>query len=254
MQLNLNADLGESFGQWSMGDDANLLQAVDSANIACGFHAGDPLVISQTLTLCKQQSVSVGAHPGFPDLQGFGRRQMQLSDNEVHATMLYQIAALRGMAQSQNLQMTHVKPHGAINNMACEDRALADVIVSAVQQIDPAIVLLAPVMSQLESAAQSAGLKIAREIFADRAYTDSGSLVPRSQANAVLESTEACIAHVRSMIKAGGIVTETGKVLPCDFHSVCVHGDNAHSVLTAKMLRQALLSDGHGLMALPELV
>lgn len=254
MRLNLNADLGESFGPWKMGDDENMLKVVNSANVACGFHAGDPLVMSQTLVLAKEHSVSVGAHPGFADLQGFGRRKMHLSDAEVSALMLYQMGAINGMALALGHKMTHVKPHGAINNMACEDRHLADIIVAAVHQFNPALIFLAPVLSELESAARDAGLPVASEIFADRAYTDSGTLVPRNEHGAVLSNSDQCIEHVRKMIDAGGLVSVNGKILTADFHSICVHGDNAHAVQTALSLRSALLSDGHQLDTLPELV
>lgn len=254
MRLNLNADLGESFGPWSMGDDENLLQLVNSANVACGFHAGDPLVISRTLTHAKRHAVSIGAHPGFADLQGFGRRRMSLADSEVNALILYQLAALGGMAQSHGYKMTHVKPHGAINNMACEDRHLADVIANAVHQFDASLIFLAPVLSQLYFAADEAGLPVAGEIFADRAYAENGALVSRSEPGAVLESAEECIAHVRQMISAKGLVTISGNVLSTDFKSICVHGDNAHAVDTARRIRQALQSDGHELATLPELM
>ncbi len=254
MRLNLNADLGESFGAWSMGDDKNLLQVVNSANVACGFHAGDPMVMSQTLALAKQHSVSVGAHPGFADLQGFGRRQMSLGDAEIRALVQYQLAALQGMAQCHGYAVTHVKPHGAINNMACEDRHLAEVIVGATCQFDDSLIFLAPVLSELHHAATDAGLAVAGEIFADRAYTETGTLVSRREPGAVLESSQACIAHVRAMIAAQGLVTITGNVLPAAFHSICVHGDNAHAVETAKQIREALLTDGHVLQTLPQLL
>jgi len=253
VQLNLNADLGESFGAWSMGDDENLLEIVNSANVACGFHAGDPLVMSQTILKAKKHAVSIGAHPGFDDLQGFGRRQMVLKDAEVSALILYQLAALAGMAQSHGYTMTHVKPHGAINNMACEDRHLADIIVNAVQQFDPTLIFLAPVLSQLEVAAKVAGLPVVGEIFADRAYAEDGTLVSRGNPGAVLENASECIEHVRKMISARGLVTVSGKVLPTDFQSICVHGDNAHAVDTARQIYAALQADGHQFVTLPQL-
>lgn len=253
MRLNLNADLGESFGAWSMGDDASLLQLVDSANVACGFHAGDPLVISETLALARAHGVSLGAHPSFPDLQGFGRRQMTLSDAEINAVLLYQLGALQGIAKALELKVTHIKPHGAINNMACEDPHLANIIVEAARQFDPSLIFLAPVHSELFLAAKQAGFNVAGEIFADRAYADNGSLLSRGEPGAVLSSTAECIKHVRDMIEAGGLVTGSGKVLPSTFHSICVHGDNVHAVETARSLRKALELDGHVLCTLPEL-
>ena len=254
MLLNLNADLGESFGPWPMGDDPRLLEVVNSANVACGFHAGDPLVMSKTIAASRQAGVSIGAHPGFPDLQGFGRRAMSLPANELRALVQYQLGALAGMSHSMGLPMTHVKPHGALNNMACEDRTMANVIALAVRDFDPDLIFLSPVMSQLAAAGNEAGLVVALEIFADRAYTPTGALVSRRQPGAVLETADACIAHVQTMIEGGGIVTEEGAILPTEFHSICVHGDNAHAVETARQIRKALLDQGHKLLTLPQLM
>ncbi|KNZ32725.1 MAG: hypothetical protein AD742_09930 [Methylibium sp. NZG] len=254
MDINLNADLGESFGAWRMGDDAALLGIVGSANVACGFHAGDPLVMAETLRLAREAGVSIGAHPAFADLQGFGRRVVQLSKRELQAVVTYQVGALMGMAQAQGLRVTHVKPHGAMNNMACEDAAMAATIAAAVKAIDAQLILLAPALSQLASAARTAGLRVADEVFADRAYTDDGNLMPRSQPGAVLESSQACLEHVLRMVERGGIVCASGAFIPCSFHSICVHGDSAHAVATAAVVRDGLLAAGHRLRSLPELV
>lgn len=254
MLLNLNADLGESFGSWSMGDDVNLLKVVNSANVACGFHAGDPLVMANTVEAANQSGVSIGAHPGFPDLQGFGRRAMALSDAELHALIHYQLAALDGMSRCRGLAMTHVKPHGALNNMACEDAHLAAVIVRAVQQYNDELIFLAPVLSELASAALSTSMPVALEIFADRAYTAQGTLVSRRKPGAVIDNAQDCIAHVQNMIRSNGVVTENGGILATDFHSICVHGDNAHAVETAQLIKSALLADGHQLQTLPEVM
>jgi 5-oxoprolinase (ATP-hydrolysing) subunit A len=254
MDINLNADLGESYGAWRMGDDAALLGIVGSANVACGFHAGDPLVMSDTLTLARDAGVSVGAHPAFADLQGFGRRVMQLSKRELSAVVTYQVGALMVMAQSQGVRVTHVKPHGAMNNMACEDAAMAATIAAAVKAIDTQLILLAPALSQLALAGRSAGLRVANEVFADRAYTDEGNLMPRSQPGAVLDSSSDCLAHVLRMLERGGIVSASGKFLPCSFQSICVHGDNAHAVATAAAVRDGLLAAGHRLCSLAEMV
>lgn len=253
MQLNLNADLGESFGPWPMGDDRTLLSIVNTANVACGFHAGDPLVMQTTITQAREHETSVGAHPGFPDLQGFGRRVMQLPEAELRACVQYQLAAMDGLCRAQGTKMTHVKPHGAMNNMACDDLAMANVIASAIRDFDDSQILLAPACSQLASAGQAHGLRVALEVFADRAYLDTGSLVPRKEPGAVLQTATDCIAHVRRMIKAQGLVTRDGATLPTEFHSVCVHGDNAHAVDTAKALAEALTADGHDLVPLPDL-
>lgn len=254
MKLNLNADLGESFGPWPMGDDTRLLNVVDSANIACGFHAGDPLVMSTTLKAAIALSVSLGAHPAFPDLQGFGRRTMSIPDDELFALVQYQIAALDGMARARGVALTHVKPHGALNNLACEDATTASVIAEAILDLNGDLILLAPVLSCLADAGKTCGLTIALEIFADRAYTETGTLVSRRLPGAVLETAEECIDHVNRMIEANGVVTINGTTLPTPFHSVCVHGDNAHAVDTATLLREALLAQGHELLALPALL
>jgi UPF0271 protein len=250
MQLNLNADLGEGFGAWRMGDDAALLRIVGSANVACGFHAGDPLVMSKTVALAREAGVSLGAHPSFADLQGFGRRPMRLAPAELRAVVQYQVGALAAIAQAHGTRVTHVKPHGAMNNMACEDTAMAATIAEAVKAVDPRLVLLAPALSALSAAGRAAGLRVADEIFADRAYTDDGTLVPRSQPGAVLHDSAACVTHVLRMVERGGLVTANGKLLPCSFHSICVHGDNAEAVATASAVRDALAAAGHRLSTL----
>lgn len=253
MELNLNADLGESFGAWKLGDDATMLTLVGSASIACGFHAGDPLIMRRTLHAARRNRVSIGAHPAFPDLQGFGRRAMHVAPDELQAIVLYQLGALAGMAHAEDLKMTHVKPHGALSNMACEDASMALNVVKAIKAFDEDLILLAPAGSQLESAGKSRGLRVAGEIFADRAYTDAGHLVPRSQQGAVITEANACVTHVLRMLDAGGIVSITGKQLAMPFHSVCVHGDTARSVEVARAVRDALQQAGCGLVPLSEL-
>ena len=252
MKINLNADLGEGFGAWRMGDDRALLGIVGSANVACGFHGGDPLVMTETVRLAGEAGVSLGAHPAFPDLQGFGRRPMQLSPRELAAVVSYQIGALMGIAQAQGQRVSHVKPHGAMSNMACEDIAMAATICRAVKAIDPLLILMAPALSQLAAAGRAAGLRVADEVFADRTYTDQGHLVPRSEPGAVLHDSADCLAHVLRMLARGGIVTLSGKLLPCSFHSICVHGDSAHAVATASAVRDGLLAAGHSLKPLPD--
>ncbi|WP_230970154.1 LamB/YcsF family protein [Nitrogeniibacter aestuarii] len=254
MKLNLNADLGESFGAWTMGDDAALLPIVDSANIACGFHAGDPKVMRDTVRAAIASDTSIGAHPAYPDLQGFGRRPMRMAPAELEATIIYQLAALAGMARTEGGMLTHVKPHGALNNQACEDPALAKCVARSVRDFDRDLILLAPARSALVQAGEEAGLLVACEIFADRAYTDEGHLVPRSQPGAVLHNPAVCIDHVRRMLDAGGIVSHHGKTLASPIHSICVHGDNPDAVDMARALRAALTADGHLFAPLPEMV
>lgn len=253
-RINLNADLGESFGVWEMGRDDELLRIIGAANIACGFHAGDPLVMRRTVRQALDSGVSLGAHPSFPDLQGFGRRAMQVPAAELEAMLLYQIGALAGIARAEGGALSHVKPHGALNNMACEDTALAATVARAVKAFAPSLILLAPALSQLHKAGEAAGLAVGIEVFADRAYTDAGNLVPRSQPGAVLHSAEDCVAHVLRFVEAGGIVCASGKVLKTPFHSICVHGDGPHAVAAAAAIRDAMQAAGVALVPLPQVI
>ena len=254
MKINLNADCGESFGAWRMGEDAALLPIVRSANIACGFHAGDPLVMRTTVRTALAAGVSLGAHPGYPDLQGFGRRPMKMAPTELEAALLYQIGALAGIAAAEGGRLTHVKPHGALNNQACEDAALAETVARAVKAFDRELILLAPALSELATAGERAGLRVAAEIFADRAYTEHGTLVPRSQPGAVIHEPEMLIEHVLRMLDAGGIVAQSGRVLPTAMHSVCVHGDTLGAVDCARELRATIEAKGGTLLTLPEML
>ena len=252
--INLNADLGESFGAWKMGEDAALLGVVRTANIACGFHAGDPLVMRHTVRTALAAKVGLGAHPAYPDLQGFGRRPMKMAPAELEAAVIYQIGALAAIAAAEGGRLTHVKPHGALNNQACEDGALADTIARAVRAVDRSLILLAPALSELLAAGERAGLPVASEIFADRAYAEDATLAPRGQPGAVLHDHDEVVAHVIGMLNAGGIVTRSGKVLPAAMHSICVHGDTPGAVENARRLRTALEADGWQLAGLPEVL
>jgi UPF0271 protein len=254
VKINLNADLGESFGAWTMGEDAALLGVVNSANIACGFHAGDPLVMRTTVRTALAAGVGLGAHPSYPDLQGFGRRPMTLAPAELEAVILYQIGALAGMAAAEGGQLSHVKPHGALNNQACEDASLADVVARAVRAFDRQLILLAPALSELQAAGQRAGLAVAAEVFADRAYTDAATLVPRGRPGAVLHDPHAVVAHVLRMLESGGIVAASGKLLPTAMHSICVHGDTPGAVDNARRLRAALQAAGWQMVGLNEVI
>jgi len=254
MRLNLNADLGESYGAYVMGNDHELLQVVNSANVACGLHGGDPHVMTTTVDLAIRAGVSIGAHPGFADLHGFGRRPMNLSATEIRAILLYQIGALDAIARGFIATATHVKPHGALNNMACESAELAAVIVTAIRDYNPDLILLAPALSELAIAGEKAGLNVAFELFADRRYSDSGHLLPRSVPGSVLHTPQECVDQVQMMVERQGIVSHTGKYLPTRFHSICVHGDNPEAVATAKMIRQALTDRGCTLQPLPQVL
>lgn len=252
--LNLNADLGESFGAWRMGADEALLDVVNSANVACGFHAGDPLVMRRTVAAAAKRGVSLGAHPSFPDLQGFGRRRMDIAPAELEAMVIYQVGALDAMARAEGTCVTHVKPHGALNNMACEDPVLAGSVARAVHALDPGLILLAPALSCLAEAGRAMGLPVVDEVFADRAYADDGSLAPRSTPGAVLHGAQACVNHVLAMLRSSALNTVGGLQLPVRVQSICVHGDNADAVATARAVQQALLDAGYRFGTLPALL
>ncbi len=251
MRINLNADLGEGYGPWKMGDDAAMLDIVASANIACGGHAGDPDTMRRTLRLARERGVSVGAHPSYPDLQGFGRRAMALSPAELESQVAGQVGALAGIAALEDIRLTHVKPHGALNNLACVDRSVADTICRAVAAIDRALILLAPAASELVVAGRATGLPVVEEIFADRAYLPDGQLVPRSRPDAMIHGAEACLAHVLAMLDAGALLAVDGTRIATPIGSICVHGDNPGAVAVARHLREQLTARGHQVLPLP---
>jgi UPF0271 protein len=251
MRINLNADLGEGYGPWKMGDDAAMLDIVASANIACGGHAGDADTMRRTLRLARERGVSVGAHPSYPDLQGFGRRAMALSPAELESQVAGQVGALAGIAALENIRLTHVKPHGALNNLACVDRSVADTICRAVAAIDRALILLAPAASELVAAGRAAGLPVVEEIFADRAYLPDGQLVPRSRPDAMIHGADACLAHVLAMLDAGALIAVDGTRIATPIGSICVHGDNPGAVAVARHLREQLTARGHQVLPLP---
>ncbi len=253
-RINLNADLGESFGAWTMGRDSDLLQLVNSANVACGFHAGDPLVMRQTVATARWHGVSIGAHPSFPDLQGFGRRRMDMKPAELEAAVVYQIGALQAIAAAEGHGVTHVKVHGALSNLASEDIELARCVARAVRAVSPELILLAPALSELVHAGRGCGLQVVEEIFADRNYTDEGDLVPRSHPQAMVHGPAASVRHVLAMLEGAALVSIHGKRLPCKAGSICVHGDNAEAVATAQAVRGALLTAGYELVGLPDLL
>lgn len=254
MKININADMGEGFGPWVMGDDAALLRVVGSANIACGAHAGDPLVMARTLRAAQAAGVGIGAHPGYADLQGFGRRVLRLDADDLRALVLTQIGALQALAQAGGAVLHHVKPHGAMNNQACADRAMADVIAQAVADLDPTLILLAPALSELAAAGRAAGLPVALEAFADRTYQPDGQLASRGTSGAVLHDPQQAAAHVIAMLDRGGLVTTQGAVLATPIHSICVHGDGPSALATATAVRDALRGAGYALVDLPEVL
>jgi UPF0271 protein len=244
MRIDLNCDMGESFGRYTLGDDAAMLDVVTSANIACGLHAGDPLVMQTTVALAAWKGVAVGAHPGYPDLQGFGRRAMALPPAELGATVLYQIGALAGFARAAGAPLIHVKPHGALYNVAARDQAVAEAIVRAVTAFDSTLIVVTLPNSALLYAARVAGLCVAREGFADRAYREDGSLVPRSEPGAVIHDPAQATARAIRMVTRGEVEAITGKVIPLHIDTLCIHGDTPGAVGIAATLRTALEAEG----------
>jgi UPF0271 protein len=242
--VDLNADMGESFGAWQMGDDDSLLAIVSSANVACGFHAGDPVVMTRTVKAAAARGVRIGAHPAFPDLQGFGRRRMHVDHPELEAQLIYQLGALAGIAAAEGTRVGHVKPHGALNNMACEDTDLAEAVARAVKRFDPALPLMAPTLSPLADAGERAGLPVIHEAFADRTYTPDGRLTPRAQPGAVIHDAVSARDHVLRMIDAQSLFPADGPPLPCRIDSICVHGDGPEALAIARTVRDGLAAQG----------
>jgi UPF0271 protein len=240
MKIDLNCDLGESFGIYTIGNDELIMDYVTSVNIACGFHAGDPEIMEKTVQIAIRKGVSIGAHPGYPDLQGFGRRAMNLSNDALRASMIYQINALKGFVELYGGKLRHVKPHGALYNLATKDYNTALVIAQAVYDIDPNLILMGLAGSQMIKAAQSVGLSVASETFADRRYTDQLTLVPRGVEGAVIESVEDSIIQCMSIIKSQTVVDINGDIRNLEGDSICIHGDNAHGIELVKSLLDAL--------------
>lgn len=240
MHIDLNSDLGESYGSWKMGHDAQILPVVSSANIACGFHAGDPLNILNTLKQAAELNVSVGAHVSYPDLVGFGRRNMDVSYDELFADVLYQISALQGLAQIAGTKVRYVKPHGALYNTIATNLDQAKAVVDAIKQYDANLVLVALAGSPLIEFAHEKGLTVVSEAFADRAYHSNGALVSRRQANAVIHDADVVAQRVLDMIQKGGVESIEGEFTAIQADTICVHGDTLGAVEMAQVIRQAL--------------
>ncbi len=251
--VNINSDLGESFGPWVMGNDAEVLKIVRSANVACGFHASDPTVMVDTVKLCLQNGVSIGAHPGFADLQGFGRRAINLSARELEANIAYQLGALQAIAAMHGAKVTHIKPHGMMGNMSAESAEMSEAICRATKAIDRDIIFLAQANTEQGKAARKAGLRVAEEVFADRTYTDAGFLTPRKEANAMIKDATQAVAHVRRMVDEQAIYSTSGKRIPCQVDSICVHGDGPTAVSVATAVRDGLEAAGIKVVTLPEM-
>lgn len=240
LSIDLNCDLGESFGAYTIGMDAEVLPFVTSANIACGYHAGDPLVMQKSVAMCKKLGVKVGAHPGLPDLQGFGRRKMAVTPAEAEAFTAYQIGALKAFCNEAGVPLHHVKPHGALYNMAAKDRALADAICRAVRYAAPGAMLLALSGSEMVRAAKAAGLTVASEVFADRAYQPDGTLVPRGTPGAMITDENEAIRRVLQMASQGTVTAIDGSVIAIQADSVCVHGDGPKALAFVQKIQAAL--------------
>lgn len=243
-KVDLNSDLGESFGAYTVGMDEAVIAHVSSANVACGFHAGDPLVMERTVAACRAAGVAVGAHPGFPDLMGFGRRSMACSPREVKAYIQYQMGALLAFAAAQGVRLQHVKPHGALYNMAAKDPELARAVAQAVAEVDREVILLGLAGSEMLKAGREAGLRTACEVFADRAYRADGSLVPRGTPGAVLHDRDEAIERTVRMVTQGKVTALTGEEIAIEAHSVCVHGDNPSAVEFVRDIRARLEREG----------
>lgn len=253
-EVDLNSDLGESFGPYRIGDDEAMLGLITSANVACGFHGGDPVVMHRTATRALEGSVDLGAHPGFNDLWGFGRRKI-VGDSpaDIEKMLIYQIAALQGMARAVGHRVTHVKLHGALATLAFEDRGLSDALVRAMRALDRDLVLVSTPHNETERAARRAGIRVACEVFADRLYADNGLLLPRSEPGAVIHDPAAAAAQALWMVDEQAIRTVGGRKVAMPVHTICVHGDNPHGVAIAAAVRAALEGAGVRLRPISEL-
>ncbi|HEX3702373.1 MAG TPA: 5-oxoprolinase subunit PxpA [Vicinamibacterales bacterium] len=244
MRIDINSDLGESFGAYTIGNDAGLMQAITSANIAAGFHAGDPSVLRDTIRLAKAHGVAVGAHPGFPDLVGFGRRELNVTPRQAEDFVLYQVAAVLGVAAAEGVAVQHVKPHGALFNMAVRDADLASAIARAVAAIDKSLILFGLPGSEILRAGRAAGLRVAAEVFADRAYEPDGSLMSRRKPGSVIHDAVAVVARAVKMVTERSVTASDGSVVPLEADTICVHGDTPGSDVLAVSLRAGLESAG----------
>ena len=253
-KVDLNSDLGESFGRYTLGMDAEVLPLISSANVACGFHAADPVVMAKTTELAKKFGVAVGAHPGFPDLMGFGRRNMAVSAEEARAYILYQLGALDAFLRPLGIKMQHVKPHGALYNMAARDHELALAICRGIRDFDDSLIVLGLSGSQFGVAAAEVGLRSVSEVFADRAYEEDGSLVARSKPGSMITDEDEAVARVVRMVTEGKVTAITGRDVPLQADSICVHGDGPKAVAFSAKIRAALEARGVEICPISRLV
>jgi 5-oxoprolinase (ATP-hydrolysing) subunit A len=253
IKINLNADMAEGFGAYDIGDDSGILKVIGSANIACGFHAGDPLTMRKVVAEAKREGVSIGAHPGFNDLWGFGRRKIDMRPDDLEYMIAYQIGALQALAAYSDVKVTHLKAHGALNNMAAEDSAYALAIGRAIKAVDPSMIYLALAGSEMEKAGRSLGLRVALEGFCDRQYEDDGNLTSRKIPGSVIKDPAVATRQVIDMVVSKTITSRNGKKIPCKLHSLCVHGDEPTAVALAKSVREGLEKAGVELVPLTEI-
>jgi 5-oxoprolinase (ATP-hydrolysing) subunit A len=253
MEININCDLGESSKLHSTKNDPLLLNIVNSASIACGYHAGDASTMEKTIEISKKNHVSIGAHPSFKDRENFGRKRINLSSADIAKLITEQINILSEIAKVKNMKVTHVKPHGALNNMACENYEMAKIIAESIIKVDRDLIFLVPTGSEMEKAGKKFGMKIATEIFADRNYEDNGNLISRSKKNAIITDPKIAEKHVIKMIKNQALNCLSGKQIPCEIDSVCVHGDGENAVATAKQIREGLINSGVTLNSLDKM-
>ena len=243
IEININCDLGEKSKLHSNKYDPDLLEIVNSANIACGYHAGDEKTMNEVVEISKKNGVSIGAHPSFNDSENFGRERMNLSSSEIKKLIIDQYQILQNIAMKHNESVSHIKPHGALNNMACEDIELATILAKTIKSIDKDLIYLVPTGSKMQEAAKKIDMKIACEIFADRNYEDDGNLVSRKKPNALITDPELAKKHVLSMVKNQALNCHSGKLIPCEIDSVCIHGDNISSLSTAKSIKNNLVEN-----------
>jgi UPF0271 protein len=244
-KIDINCDLGESYGEFKVGNDEKIMPHITSANIACGFHAGDPTTIARTIDIAKKHGVAVGAHPGYPDIIGFGRREMHLTSEEAKNYTIYQVSALQGFARTGGIGLQHVKPHGALYNTAVRDEKLSKAIVDAVKALNHNLIIFAPLNSALAKAAVEGGLRVAYEVFADRAYDPDGSLVSRKQLNAIIQEPQKVVERAIKMVKEGTVLAVNGDVVNLgEVHTICVHGDTPKAIELAEALKKGLIKAG----------
>ena len=250
MQIDLNCDLGEAFGNYSFGGDKDIIPLITSANIACGFHAGDENVMNETIQLAKENNVGIGAHPGLPDLQGFGRRKMDIKPKEIYNLVVYQLGALNGFCKIHGARINHVKPHGALYNMGAKNKEIAQAIAQAVYDFDKSVVLVGLSNTLLISEAEALGLRTASEVFADRRYEDDGQLVSRQESDATITNTDEALQQVLKMVTENKVVSKNGKEIVLKADTICVHGDGAHALDFVTQIRKKLTKEGIDIQSL----